>query len=60
MKPNIKVVAYEGVDWYQRNENRAKLGPFMIMIMDLLSSIKCEDFRDLWSSFAVPKYDFMK
>jgi len=54
MKPNIKVDAYEGVDWYyQRNQNRAKLRP--IMLMNLLSSIKRGEIHDLPSSFTVPK-----
>lgn len=56
MKPNIKVDACERVDWYyQRNQNRAKLRPLMIMIINLLSSIKRGEIRDLPRSFTVSK-----
>ena len=60
VRPHIKAVSYEDVDWYQWNQNRAKLWPLMIMIMSLLSCIKRGEFRDLPSFFIVPKYDFMK
>jgi hypothetical protein len=55
MKQNVKVFAFEGIDWYQWNQNMVKLRPLVIMIINLLSSIKRGEIRDLTSSFTVPK-----